>query len=78
MFVALASCRHVIIETEDTETRGKDGTGVGGHGNLDFCIIIVILNTIDVINLFVIGRESLPPIYSVIKLYDRTIKGFTT
>jgi hypothetical protein len=28
-------------------------------------------------NIFiVIGRESLPQIYSVIKLYDRSIRGF--
>ena len=36
VFVTLASSRHVLIETEDTETRVKDGTGVGGPGNLDF------------------------------------------
>ena len=49
VFVVMASCRHVIIETEDTKTLGKDGAGVGGPGNLDFCIIIDILNTIDIL-----------------------------
>ena len=59
VFVALASSRHVLIETEDTETRGKDGTSVGGHGNLDFCIIIFILN----------GRRYLPTYLNLLSLF---------